>query len=134
MVDVNNFKQVNTKFGHLTGDTALAEFAALLKASIRGPDAVVRCGSLWRRRVSHFAGGYHNHRVKKVVDRINKHLAEWNIAGHLDGFQLRASIRVAEWHDGESLDEVLDVADQKMYENKTLQCGPHAIHISDDKD
>ena len=131
MVDVNNFKQVNTKFGHLTGDTVLAEFAALLKASIRGSDAVVRYGGdefLILLADTTIIGS------EKVVDRINKHLAEWNIAGHLDGFQLRASIGVAEWHDGESLDEVLDVADQKMYENKTLQCGTHAIHISDDKD
>jgi len=99
MVDVNNFKQVNTKFGHLTGDTVLAEFAALLKASIRGSDAVVRYGGdefLILLADTTIIGS------EKVVDRINKHLAKWNIAGHLDGFQLRASIGVAEWHDGES--------------------------------
>jgi diguanylate cyclase len=99
MVDVNNFKQVNTKFGHLTGDTVLAEFAALLKASIRGSDAVVRYGGdefLILLADTTIIGS------EKVVDRINKHLPKWNIAGHLDGFQLRASIGVAEWHDGES--------------------------------
>jgi diguanylate cyclase (GGDEF)-like protein len=78
MVDVNNFKQVNTKFGRLTGDTVLAEFAALLKASIRGSDAVVRYGGdefLILLADTTIIGS------EKVVDRINKHLAEWNIAG-----------------------------------------------------
>src|SRR5215469_12456452 len=44
MVDVDKFKQVNTRFGHLTGDFVLAEIARLLKASIRGSDAAVRYG------------------------------------------------------------------------------------------
>jgi GGDEF domain-containing protein len=41
MVDANKFKQINTRFGHLTGDFVLAEIAGILKASIRGSDAVV---------------------------------------------------------------------------------------------
>ena len=126
MADVNNFKQVNTKFGHLTGDTVLAEFALLLKASIRGSDAVVRYGGdefLILLADTTTVGS------EKVIDRINQHLAEWNMGGHLDGFQLIASIGVAEWHDGESLDEVLKVADQRMYLHKTLQCSPRAIHV-----
>src|SRR5437764_5885242 len=44
MVDINNFKHINTKFGHLTGDTVLAEVAHLLKTAIRGSDAIVRYG------------------------------------------------------------------------------------------
>jgi diguanylate cyclase (GGDEF)-like protein len=118
MVDVNNFKQVNTKFGHLTGDTVLAEFATLLKASIRGSDVVVRYGGdefLILLEDTTAMGS------EKVVDRINNHLAEWNTAGHLNGFQISASIGVAEWHDGEGLAEVLDEADQKMYRYKASQ-------------
>jgi diguanylate cyclase (GGDEF)-like protein len=44
MADVDRFKEVNTKFGHLTGDLVLAEVASLLKGSVRGCDAVVRYG------------------------------------------------------------------------------------------
>ena len=126
MADVNNFKQVNTKFGHLTGDTVLAEFAVLLKASIRGSDAVVRYGGdefLILLADTTTVGS------ERVIDRINQHLAEWNMVGNLDGFQLSASIGVAEWHDGESLDEVLAVVDQRMYRHKTLQCSPRVIRI-----
>ncbi len=44
MVDADNFKQVNTRFGHLTGDYVLAEIAAILRASIRGSDAAICYG------------------------------------------------------------------------------------------
>jgi two-component system, cell cycle response regulator len=44
MTDTNDFKQINTRFGHLTGDFVLAEIAALLKSSIRGSDVAVRYG------------------------------------------------------------------------------------------
>ena len=35
LIDVDRFKQVNTQFGHLTGDFVLTEIATLLKNSIR---------------------------------------------------------------------------------------------------
>jgi GGDEF domain-containing protein len=44
VLDADDFKRVNTKFGHLTGDFVLAEIAALLRGAVRGADAVVRFG------------------------------------------------------------------------------------------
>src|SRR5205823_14889648 len=40
LIDVDRFKEVNTRFGHLGGDMVLAEIATLLKSSTRGSDAV----------------------------------------------------------------------------------------------
>jgi GGDEF domain-containing protein len=45
-------------------------------------------------------------------------LAEWNAAKHVGNLTLAMSIGAAEWQDGQTLDEVLDVADRRMYENK----------------
>jgi PleD family two-component response regulator len=53
-----------------------------------------------------------------VIERINKRIADWNSASVLEHFKVGVSIGGAEWHDGETLDEVLDVADRKMYEHK----------------
>ena len=126
MIDVNNFKQVNTRFGHLTGDTVLAEFAGLLKACIRGSDAAIRYGGdeFLIMLADTTASG-----SEKVIERITKQLADWNMAGHLRGFQLGASIGIAEWHDGEGLDEVLDAADRKMYRQKTLHSEPASFDL-----
>jgi len=117
MVDINNFKQVNTKFGHLTGDTVLAEVATVLKTAIRGSDAVVRYGGdeflIMLADTTEIA-------AETVTQRISKQLADWNAGGHLRNFELGASIGVAEWRDGQTVDEVLDAADRKMYEHKNM--------------
>lgn len=115
MVDVNGFKQINTRFGHLTGDFVLAEIAGVLKASIRGSDAVVRYGGdeFLIMLTDTTASG-----ATVVIGRIEKHLQEWNDAGHLDNLCVALSVGSAEWKDGETLDEILDRADRLMYEEK----------------
>lgn len=44
IVDLNDFKQINDRYGHPAGDLVLCEFAARLTRSIRGSDLVVRMG------------------------------------------------------------------------------------------
>lgn len=115
MVDANKFKQINTRFGHLTGDFVLAEIAGILKASIRGSDTVVRYGGdefLILLADTNATG------AQKVVERIDGSLDDWNDAGNLEDFRVSVSIGIAEWHDGDTLDEMLDGADRKMYEQK----------------
>jgi diguanylate cyclase (GGDEF)-like protein len=116
MIDVDKFKQVNTRFGHLTGDFVLAEIASVFKSSVRGSDSVVRYGGdeFLILLADTTADG-----AQKVIDRITGKLEEWNHAGHIEDFKVTLSIGVSEWRDGQSLDEVLDGADQKMYEQKT---------------
>ena len=118
MIDVDKFKELNSRFGHLTGDLVLAEIASLLKLSIRGSDAAVRYGAdefLILLADTTAAGS------QRVVERIETNLSEWNTERHLEGITLGLSIGVAEWHDGESLDEILEVADRKMFQDKALR-------------
>jgi diguanylate cyclase (GGDEF)-like protein len=44
MVDLDHFKRVNDTYGHLTGDDALREVAALLQHAVRSVDVVARYG------------------------------------------------------------------------------------------
>src|SRR5262249_16719396 len=104
MVDADNFKGINTRFGHLTGDFVLAEIAALLKVSIRGSDEVVRYGGdefLILLPDTTAAG------AANVAERIAWRVDEWNKADNLEGFWLRLSIGAVEWTDGQTLDEIL---------------------------
>ena len=38
------FREINSRFGHTTGDFVLLEVATILKSAVRGSDAVIRYG------------------------------------------------------------------------------------------
>ena len=115
LIDVDHFKEVNTRFGHLTGDFVLVEIAGLLRTSVRGCDAVIRYGGDEFLTVVADASAAE---AQRVVDRMQTCLSDWNKCGHLDNCPIGLSIGMAEWSDGKTLDEVLDVADQDMYAKK----------------
>jgi diguanylate cyclase (GGDEF)-like protein len=118
IADADRFKEVNTRFGHLTGDFVIAELASLLRGAVRGSDAVIRYGGdefLIILADAPIEGG------QVVALRIAKFVDEWNRAGHLPGFELSLSVGLAEWSEEKSLDQVMNEADQKMYSTKEAQ-------------
>ena len=115
MIDADNFKQVNTRFGHLTGDFVLTEIASVLKSSIRASDALVRYGG---DEFLIILSDTASTGAERVIERIHRKFDDWNEADHLEGFRVNVSVGSAEWHEGDTLDEMLDNADRKMYTQK----------------
>jgi len=112
VIDTDRFKEINTRFGHLTGDFVIAEIAALLQGAVRGADSVVRYGGdefLVILADAPLEG------AKVAVNRVAKSVEDWNRAGQLKDFELSLSIGLAEWAPGKTLDDVLSEADAKMY-------------------
>jgi diguanylate cyclase (GGDEF)-like protein len=93
----------------------LSEIAGVLKASIRGSDAVVRYGGdeflIMLTDTTSFGAA-------NVINRILKQLNDWNRAAHPDNVPVYLSSGKAEWKDWDTLDEMLDRADRLMYEEK----------------
>ncbi len=116
LIDVDRFKQVNTRFGHLTGDFVLAEMATLLRTSIRGADAVIRYGGDEFLAILADASAT---QAQRVVERMHAYLHDWNQCRHLEDWAITLSIGTAEWVDGKTIDEILDQADRDMYAKKT---------------
>jgi diguanylate cyclase (GGDEF)-like protein len=115
LIDIDRFKDVNTRFGHLTGDVVLADTAALLKSSVRGSDAVFRYGG---DEFLIVLADTSRSGAARVVERIAAYVLEWNRAENLQGFELSLSIGVSEWSDGMTLSQLLDEADRGMYAAK----------------
>jgi diguanylate cyclase (GGDEF)-like protein len=115
LIDVDRFKDVNTRFGHLTGDVVLADTAALLKSSVRGSDAVFRYGG---DEFLIILADTSRTGAAKVIERIRAYLLDWNRAATLEKFELNLSIGISEWSDDMTLDQLLDEADREMYAAK----------------
>lgn len=82
MIDIDNFKVINDRYGHLIGDRVLKTFAGILKASIRKIDIVGRYGG------DEFFVMLPESTVeiaRTVVERIRSILRtyEWNVASEL---------------------------------------------------
>jgi diguanylate cyclase (GGDEF)-like protein len=115
MIDVDRFKDVNTRFGHLTGDFALAEISAILRAAVRGSDAVIRYGGDEFLVILADCGLVP---AQIVSARIHMAVEDWNGQGHLKDFELMLSIGLGEWKEGRDLDAILSEADRNMYTTK----------------
>lgn len=113
--DINDFKLVNTRFGHLSGDLVLAEVGGLMKQSVRGSDYVVRLGG------DEFLAALVDTDEKGgeiVKARVRDRVAEWNQNSPLPGFVLSLSIGIQPYDPSLSFDQVMAEADTKMYAEK----------------
>lgn len=124
LVDIDNFRDVNSRFGHLTGDVVLAEVASVLRTSVRGSDAVVRYGGDEFLLILPDSTADHAARVSL---RIAENVAGWNGSGHLKNFELSLSLGVAQWSEGVTLDDTLNLADKNMYAMKHAGQTPASV-------
>jgi diguanylate cyclase len=115
MIDINNFKQVNTRFGHLVGDQVLVEVAQVLKQTFRASDIVMRYGGdeflIMLNDTDEAQAALAMIRLQKAVDK-------WNAAGRVHDYDMALSWGVAVYNKGASFNDVLDEADRKMFETK----------------
>ena len=111
-IDLDNFKTINDKFGHHTGDRLLKEISSLMKINTRQSDIVSRMGG---DEFCILLPETNLESAKLVYDKLDKHISKliktnkWNIsfsAGLLD---------FTEDMDAESF---VNIADELMYAAK----------------
>lgn len=118
MCDVNNFKQVNDRYGHLIGDKVLAQIAAILKSCLRGSDHVVRYGGdefLLILPETAEAGAV------TVRERILQRVAEWDFADHISEVQISLSLGLYHHISAQSAEQDLAEVDARLYAEKRLK-------------
>lgn len=117
MVNVDSFREINSRFGHMTGDFVLLEVATILKSAVRGSDAVIRYGGDEFLMILADAPVGD---VDVVKSRIRRFVQDWNSSGHLKDFELALSVGAAAWRPGMTPDEIMNEADKEMYAVKAL--------------
>ena len=119
LADIDHFKAINDKFGHIAGDVVLKRFADLLTANLKGEDKVARFGG------EEFAILFPDADLAEatsILDRIQKQLESkrWAVAASGERIgAVTASFGVARLREGESADDLLRRVDAKLYEAKT---------------
>jgi diguanylate cyclase (GGDEF)-like protein len=115
MIDVDNFREVNSRFGHQHGDLILVEIAKLLKSTFRGSDSIVRYGG---DEFLVILPDTSERQAQRTVQRLVSAVEGWNAAGNLPGYRMSLSCGVATYQRGMNLQQIIDLADERMYADK----------------
>ncbi len=120
MMDLNRFKAVNDKYGHLAGDELLKLFAARLRRQLRSDDTAARWGG--------------DEFVVILPCRLSDALARarfleaalrgdyvLNVGSSTLRVSVGVSIGVAERHSSETADQLMARADQLLYHTKSTR-------------
>lgn len=122
-IDLDNFKQINDQLGHAEGDRAIADFGAFLgrlqPRLLRAEDYACRVGG------DEFAvilRGIEDERVlSSIADRIAEEFERWLVQQRPQfvGVGLGMSVGYAMAARGMTTEDLKELADRRMYENKT---------------
>jgi len=111
LMDLDCFKKINDKFGHLTGDKVLKKFVEIVKSSIRDEDYLIRYGG------DEFIIITENEDksiVESILNRIKmkcQSLDEFS-------FDILISYGIAKISENDGIDKAINRADKELYEKK----------------
>lgn len=116
LMDLDYFKQINDQHGHVTGDQVLSEFAARVQASLRNFDIFARLGG------EEFVVLLTDSPQSEALDTANRLCALVSeqpfASAEGKGIRCTVSIGLAAWNGSESIDKLLNRADDALYQAK----------------
>jgi diguanylate cyclase (GGDEF)-like protein len=118
MIDLDGFKSVNSRFGHLVGDRLLQEVAGLLRRTFRTSDTVIRYGG------DEFVAllpDTNEQQATQAIQRLLREVERWNCDSPIPGYQMSLSCGAATYSKGADVREILGTADKRMYLDKRRQ-------------
>lgn len=122
LIDVDELKVVNDRYGHLVGDNLLAHIATLIRSIVRGSDTVARIGGDEFAIVLPYAG---HQEAQEVARRLMTHLKEQSLPiSDGEPVPVTVSYGIATLLDSDdSAHDIFRRTDQALYEDKNRPQG-----------
>lgn len=116
LMDLDRFKFINDRYGHLAGDRMIQQFANILKSSIRETDIVCRLGG------DEFVAllSLEEPNLQTISNRISEEVERWKAGDELAAkIGVSIGIGIKEPGKPKKLEEILREADHYMYREKS---------------
>ena len=112
--DLHNFKMINDKLGHMTGDEALKASARILSDSLNNTDGLAfRIGGDEFAIIGERKNEEEIQKLRKLIE-LNCHLQNINE----ERFEIQFDVGYSIYQKDQTIKEWLDAADNDMYKNK----------------
>ncbi len=115
MVDIDHFKAINDRYGHVDGDKILTAAASLLAGLVRSTDIAARFGG---EEFCIVMPGVDLDQARDMAERIRRSIAETPFEAGTEQVSITASIGVASRRPDESIPHWTKRADSALYEAK----------------
>ncbi len=114
LLDLDDFKQINDRFGHAAGDLVLKELAHRIRKAVRASDFAVRMGG---DEFLVLLPECPPDKIKLVLSRLGPIEMEFNGTR----ISISSSKGYAQFQQGETVEELIERADQKLYAAKAVR-------------
>lgn len=115
LLDLDHFKSINDKYGHLAGDAVLQGIAKVIREHLREGDFVARWGGEEFLILLRHAD---EESATLVAEKIRTSIEQAVVPYIVDRFRLTASVGVAVWREGDTQDSLISRADDALYKAK----------------
>jgi diguanylate cyclase (GGDEF)-like protein len=115
VADLDHFKIINDRLGHLVGDKALSEIAALMRRACRPSDLVARIGG---EEFALIIPGMAREAGLALCERLRAAVEQHEWARVQPDLSVTLSIGLAQWDGSADVDELLQAADMQLYRAK----------------
>jgi diguanylate cyclase (GGDEF)-like protein len=127
LLDIDQFKSINDRFGHACGDDVIVTVGEVLKRTVRRGDLVARWGG---EEFLVLLPDTALAEAREISERMRLEISQARFAD--TGLCVSATIGLATWHESETLDATIHRADTLLYRGKRIGRDRVVVEGSDD--